>query len=349
MKIKIPNYRKLLLIDYGNVQVLPQPEQEFDWDEDKVLVRVHFSAISAGTEYAHVAGDPNIDATRKVEDTLQPLPRGLGYTCSGIVENVGANIADLIVGDRVVIRGGGHASHHVLPRDQIYRLPYEEITLEEIAPAYIATFSLSGARKIRVEAGESAAVMGCGILGLFAVQFLSAMGATPVIAVDPVAEKREKALSLGADYALDPFDPNFVQNVLDLTDGRGINAAVEVTGKGQGLDMLLDIMARHGRISLLGCTRHSDFTIDYYRKIHYPGIELLGAHTGTRPDNDSRPGFWAYKDEYPAIFRLIHHNKVNFKAMISEIHPAGEAHDVYNRLATDYAHFPIGVLLDWRS
>ena len=242
----------------------------------------------------------------------------------------------------------GHQSHHIMSADRVLKIPYEDISLEEVAPMYIASFSLSGARKLRIEAGESAAIMGCGILGQYAVQFCAAMGATPVIAVDPVKEKREKALALGADYALDPFEYNFVEKVMDLTNGRGINAAVEVTGKGQGLDMILDCMARHGRISLLGCTRHSDFCIDYYRKIHYPGIELIGAHTGTRPEKDSRPGFWTYRDDYEAMFRMIHFKKVNFKRMISEVHPVEQTADVYHRLATDYVNFPGGVLLDWR-
>ena len=180
-------------------------------------------------------------------------------------------------------------------------------------------------------------------------QFCAAMGATPVIAVDPVKEKRERALQLGADYALDPFAPDFVETVRELTDGRMINAAVEVTGKGQGLDMVLDIMARHGRVSLLGCTRNSEFTIDYYRKVHYPGIELIGAHTGTRPENDSRPGFWCYRDDYAAMFRLIHYGKVNFKEMIAKIYPVSETTQVYDRLANDYRNFPAGVLLDWRE
>ena len=60
-------------------------------------------------------------------------------------------------------------------------------------------------------------VMGLGILGLIAVQLAKAAGAVPVIAVDPVKERREKALTFGADYALDPMEDGFVDKVKELT------------------------------------------------------------------------------------------------------------------------------------
>ena len=90
-----------------------------------------------------------------------------------------------------------------------------------------------------------------------------------------------------------------------VTDGKGVNVAVEVTGNGKALDQVLDCMARFGRVSLLGCTRNSDFTIDYYRKIHFPGITLVGAHTAARPDRESAPGYWCYDDDLYAIFKLL--------------------------------------------
>lgn len=349
MKIKVENFREVLIMGPGNVALSPSCEREFDWGEDKVLVKTHFSAISAGSEYANVIGDKNIEASKSADEVVLTYPMDIGYASSGIVEKVGKNVANVKVGDRVVPLYKGHASHHVCDAGNIIKIPYDDISLEEMAALYISTFSLSGARKLRIEVGESCAIMGCGFLGLYSVMFCKLMGATPIIAVDPVPEKREKALALGADFAVDPFEEGFVEKTKALTDGRGVNAAVEVTGKGSGLDMILDCMARHGRISLLGCTRNSDFTIDYYRKIHYTGVELIGAHTGTRPTSDSRPGFWTIKDDCDAIMRLLHYKKIDFKKMISDIRPASEAHEIYDRLANDYSNFPGGMILDWRN
>ena len=210
----------------------------------------------------------------------------------------------------------------------------------------IATFPEAGLRKTRPEFGESAIVMGLGLFGQLAVQFCRAAGCAPVIAVDPIAERRAYAGKMGADYTFDPFAPDFVENVKKVTDGKGVNVAVEVTGNGKALDQVLDCMARFGRVSLLGCTRNSDFTIDYYRKIHFPGITLVGAHTAARPDRESAPGYWCYDDDLYAIFKLLKGGRLHFKDMIAETHLPEEAPEVYTRLVNE-KNFPLVVQFDW--
>jgi threonine dehydrogenase-like Zn-dependent dehydrogenase len=134
--------------------------------------------------------------------------------------------------------------------------------------------------------------------------------------------------------------------VKEITEG-GANVAIEVTGLGQGLIQTLDCMAKFGRIALLGCTRSSDFKIDYYRKVHAPGITIVGAHTGARP-KESYPAYWTDKDDIKAVLKMILGKRLNFREIISEIHKPEEAPDVYKRLISD-KNFPVGVLFDWRD
>ncbi|MBE5783198.1 MAG: theronine dehydrogenase, partial [Clostridiales bacterium] len=197
-----------------------------------------------------------------------------------------------------------------------------------------------------VEIGEPVLVMGVGILGMMAIRQLRAAGAVPVIAADPVSEKREKALALGADYAFDPFASDFSENVKAVSHG-GVSACVEVTGFGSGLDLALDCMRKYGRIALLGCTRHSDFSIDYYHKVHAPGISLIGAHTIARPAYESSPGMWTQKDDMRAQLNLLALKRLNYRDMIEETHSPEEAPEVYHRLCTEKS-FPI-VQFDWRQ
>ena len=63
-------------------------------------------------------------------------------------------------------------------------------------------------------------------------------------------------------------------------------------------------MAKFGRIALLGCTRDKNFTVDYYRKIHGPGIHIIGAHTDARPKIDSSSGMFNQRDDIKAILNL---------------------------------------------
>ena len=130
----------------------------------------------------------------------------------------------------------------------------------------------------------------------------------------------------------------------ELTNG-GAKVAIEITGRGQGLDMVLDCMAKFGRVALLGCTRNSDFSIDYYRKVHGPGITLVGAHTIARPKFESSEGWWTEHDDAHAILKLIRHKRIDFKRLIEEVHSPTEAPEVYTRLATE-KFFPI-IQFDW--
>ena len=178
------------------------------------------------------------------------------------------------------------------------------------------------------------------------VKLLLASGTSPVIAVDPESMKREIALKIGADYAFDPFDENFVSNVKKVTDG-GVNVAIEVTGKGKALDQVLDCMKRFGRVGLLGCTRESDFTIDYYRKIHGPGITMIGAHTMARPEKESFSGWWCVKDEIKGLQNLSRYRKLNLSELVLETHSPEDAQQVFDRLAKE-TNFPV-VQFDWRD
>ena len=307
---------------------------------DQVLVKTVRDTISPGTERANLIGDPNTSYAKPGE---VKFPRHLGYSISGEIVAVGADVQDLCVGDRVFCAWSKHAQYNVMKAKNVYRLD-SAINFDEAALIHIATFPLAAIRKCRLEVGESALVMGLGVLGLLGVQLLRAAGAVPIIAVDPVPHKREQALALGADYALDPFAPDFVKTVKDLTDG-GVKVALEITGNGGGMDMALDCMAKFGRMALLGCTRNSDFSIDYYRKVHGPGITLVGAHTMARPQSESSAGWWTEADDERAIMRMLLHKRLNFKCLIEEVHNPSDAPAVFTRLATE-KHFPV-VQFDW--
>lgn len=309
---------------------------------DEVLVEIAVSTISSGTERANLVGDPNINSTKGPE---VKFPRSAGYSTSGTVVAVGEDVTRLKVGDRVACSWTKHQKYCAVKESRAYLLP-EGVDFPEAALVHIATFPMAAIRKCRVEMGESAIVMGLGVLGLIAVELLRAAGAVPVIAVDPVESKRRQALELGADYALDPFAPDFAKTVKELTGG-GAKAAIEVTGKGQGLDMVLDCMARFGRVALLGCTRNSDFSIDYYRKVHGPGITLVGAHTDARPKHESSNGYWTEWDDATSILRLLAGKRLDFACLVQETHTPTESPEVYTRLANEPA-FPI-VQFDWRS
>lgn len=337
MKTKQIIFTKPYIAEFLDAECLP-PEA------DEVTVSLEYSAISAGTEKANYIGERN--ATNISEDEEAVFPRAVGYSAAGVVTEVGSNVDDINVGDRVVVFWGKHKKNITISRKYVTRIP-ECVSSKEASMALISTFPLAAIRKTKLEIGESAMVMGLGILGIFAVQELKAAGAYPVVAVDPVEERRAFALKMGADFALDPMAEGFVEDVKKITDG-GVNVCIEVTGLGTGLIQALDCMKAMGRVALLGCTRSSHFEIDYYGKVHGKGVSLIGAHTAARPLLESSHGLWTDQDDLRAVLNLIKGKRLNFVDMISEIHSPAECGEVYTRLANE-KKFPIGVLFDWRN
>ena len=308
----------------------------------EVTVETEYSTISAGTEKANFIGQRN--GTNQREDDTPVFPRRVGYASAGRIVALGEGVSGYAVGDPVVVFWGHHQKLRNIPTDRIMKLP-EGVSTLEASMALIATFPLGAIRKTHLEIGEGALVMGLGILGIFAVQELKAAGAYPVIAADPIAERRDFALKMGADFVLDPTAEGFSEEVIRLSDG-GVPVCIEVTGLGAGLIGALDCMRSMGRVALLGCTRSSKFEIDYYAKVHGRGISLIGAHTVARPKVESSSGLWTDRDDVRTVLNLVRGGRLNFKDMISETHSPAEANEVYNRLVTE-KNFPIGVAFDW--
>lgn len=335
------NSRNIMFVRENVAELVSEPVRKPNADE--VVVKLAVSTISSGTERANLMGDKTV--SWKLPEAKEAIfPRRCGYSSAGIVEQIGENVTKVKIGDRVSLSWSTYCQYCVINQSNVY--PIDNVSFEDAAIFHIATFPLAAIRKCRLEIGESAIVMGMGVLGIVALKLLKSAGAVPIIAVDPDPLKREKALKSGADFALDPYAPDFAETAKRLTNG-GANVGIEVTGIGAGLNGILDCMARFGRVALLGCTRNSDFTIDYYRKIHGPGITLVGAHTHARPDYESYGGWWTQKDDVSALKKLTEAGRLDLASIVDETHSPNEAPEIFTRLITDKT-FPV-VQFDWRK
>lgn len=313
---------------------------------NEVVVETFFSSISCGTEKANITGDANVSVFSTGEEPVV-FPREAGYSSSGIVIAKGDEVKTVEIGDKVAMSWSAHKKINILPEQNVVKFDDKRISMQAAALCHIGTFPMAAIRKTKLEIGESMMVMGLGILGLLAVAFAKSAGAVPVIAVDPLQERREKALRFGADYALDPFEVDFAEKIKKITDG-GVNTAVEVTGLGSGLNQCLDCMAKSGRIALLGCTRDKNFTVDYYRKVHGPGIQLIGAHTSARPNVESSSGYFTQRDDIKTILRLSALGRVNLEHMVDEVYSPENCTEVYAELINN-KNFPVVTQFDWRN
>lgn len=331
--------RQIVFTEVNKAELLEVEPQKLG--ANQVKVKTMFSTISNGTEKANISGDANVSLGK----SQVVFPRFCGYSSSGIVVEKGENVTSLEIGDRVAMYWSTHKTYNVLDEKNAVKIESDNVGFSEASILNIATFPLAAIRKTKIEIGESAIVMGLGTLGLLAVGLLRAAGAVPIIAVDPVPERREKALKFGADYAFDPTDADFLKNVRKVSGG-GVNVAVEVTGLGMGLNQVLDCMAKFGRVALLGCTRDRDFTVDYYRKVHGPGISLIGAHTLARPESESSTGMFTIRDDIKSLLKLCASGRLDLKSIVDEVHSPAVCSEVFTRLVTE-RNFPTVVQFDW--
>lgn len=309
-------------------------------NENDVLAEMEYTVVSGGTERASIMGMPNAGGNN--------FPKRLGYCGIGRVVEIGPAVTSVAVGDRVLVYHGKHMKYNVRSEAEITKVEDDSLPSLEAAFVIIASMGLGGVRRLEIEVGESAMVMGLGLLGIFAVQFCRLNGAYPVIAADLNPARRELALKLGADYALDPSAPDFAEQVKALTKGNGVRATVEVTGKSVAMKQALDCASWMGRISLLGCTRISDCPIDYYQQVHRPGVKLIGAHNLVRPKVESYPHHWTHQDDCKAILDLLSAGRIQVAPIVSRVVSPTEAPEIFRQLCDD-PEFPMGTVFDWRE
>ena len=218
-----------------------------------------------------------------IDGTLPgPLPVVTpGHEAAGVVEHAGERVSGWRPGDRVLLgagracgvcatcaRGipecaapqimgfgydGAWAQYVVVPGGALTPIP-DEIPLEQacvladaVATPYAALTERAGLRP-----AESIGLWGIGGLGVHAVQIARMVGAAPIIALDPLPAARERALSLGADEALDPTAPDVQDRIRALTGGRGLDGAVDLVGANVVLAQCVASLARNGRAVMVG-------------------------------------------------------------------------------------------------
>ena len=293
--------RKILFTAPGKAELVPCEMPRIAPDE--VLIETDYTAISAGTERANLLDMPNV---------THQWPKHLGYSGSGRIVEVGTTVKNFRVGQRVLMDHLGHCAYakarFQVNGDGFYPVP-EDVDPLEAAFVVVGSMGVQGARKTRLQMGEAAMVTGLGILGLFAVQSMVRMGATPLIAVDFAEDRRRVALELGADYALAP-DAHFVEAVRELTE--------------------------------------ADVPIDFYTLVHKPGVQLIGAHNHVRPAADSYWGYWTRHDDFAAMLRMMRMGKMRVRPMISGVFAPEQAPEVFRELGEN-ACVPLGRAFDWHK
>lgn len=155
--------------------------------------------------------------------------------------------------------------------------------------------------------GSSVAVIGCGGVGMSAIQGARAAGASQIIAVDPVAAKRQAAAKFGATNAVNPLDEDALDQIRALTDGRGVEYAIEVAGRPEAMRFAYDATVRGGTTVFVGAMPPS-LTLELpANDIHVSNKRLIGSVYGCAQ----------VRRDIPALVRMAETGQLDLDLMIS--------------------------------
>ncbi|MFC7817182.1 MULTISPECIES: zinc-binding dehydrogenase [unclassified Streptomyces] len=276
-----------------------------------------------------------------IDGTLTPLllqgdTVTLGHEVSGTVAEVGPGVTAWSPGERVVLyagevrdgvtytRGvdydGGWAEYALSAETALTPLP-DAIPFEQgaIIPDAVSTPWGAITETGAVRPAEAVGVWGVGGLGVHAVQLLRAIGACPVVAVDPSPVARERALAAGADLALDSADPELRQAVRAVTGGAGLAAAFDFAGVPPVREQALSVLAPKGRLVLVGLT-DKPLTVTDGTRFSYLQQRILGHYGSDMPV------------ALPQLLRMIQGGRLDFSGSISGVLPLTEAAEAVARL-----------------
>jgi propanol-preferring alcohol dehydrogenase len=340
--IKITGPRKVEVIEWDDVKVKP----------DEVKIRIKASALCRS--------DLSLYYMDQMDPTVGALPAGAvipGHEPAGVVEETGAAVTGVKVGDRVAVqcfdgcgychfcrdgfpqhcatrfvclgfdRHGGDAETLVTPSQTCLPMP-DDMSFKVGCIATDAIGNLYNTMKaVGANGNKRVAVIGVGPMGLSGVLTAKAMGAE-VIAIDTVQSRLDSALALGADHAF--LSDRASRSVKDLTKGRGVECVVDCSGNPKGVELGFDILMKFGMFGQIGAGGDAVISLGQF-------IDKAATYIGS----------WYFQmGEWEEIVDLIMNKIGNDKAekLVSHEYPlenpgVQEAWELFDRHKTDKVIF----------
>jgi predicted dehydrogenase/threonine dehydrogenase-like Zn-dependent dehydrogenase len=266
----------------------------------------------------------------------------LGYSLCGVVEEVGAAVHDLSVGDIVVAAGNEHALHAELnwvPRNLLARVGVD-VSPAHAAFATVGAIAMQGVRRAEPALGESALVIGLGLIGQLTVQLLNAHGVR-VLGADLSATRCELAQRTGALAAAAP-GPALDNLIAEYTGGRGVDHVLITAGAKDAAPVELAVRAARdrGRVVDIGkCVMNFPWNAAYEKELdvrfsrsygpgrYDPSYELEG--------RDYPAGYvrWTERRNLECFIDLLDRDRLNLEPLVGHIAEFADAVETYRGLA----------------
>jgi L-iditol 2-dehydrogenase len=292
-------------------------------------------------------------------------PIVMGHEAAGVVAGAGADVRGFKVGDRVTFdstvwcgrceyclrgevnlcddrqvigvscgeyrRAGAFAEYVTVPDHIVYRLP-DGLSFAEAAMLEAVAVALHAVKVSEVRSGETALVIGAGMIGLLVLQAARAAGCKPIFVADVDVSRLERAAMLGADKTLELSGAALVSEITRLTGGHGVDLVLEAVGRDETVKASIDCVRKGGTVTLVGNIA--------------PTVEIPLQRIVTRQIR--LQGSCASAGEYPEAMEMLASGRIKVAALITAVAPLSQGAAWFARL---YAREPnlMKVVLDPRS
>lgn len=239
---------------------------------------------------------------------LGPYVEGMtfGHEFAGEIAAIGSDVVDFTIGERVAgcpafycghcesckkgelarcenlhVAGayvpGAYAEYIKLPAENVISIP-DNVTFETAAMVEPSAVVAHGFYRTSIHPGAEVAVMGCGNIGLLAIQWAKIFGAKNVYAIDIDSEKLETAKQVGADFVINSKEEPAYDQIVSLTEGTGVDVAVESAGSPVTSAQVLALPKKGGEVVYMGIP-YADIHIErfYFERIVRNELTILGS------------------------------------------------------------------------
>lgn len=301
-----------------------------------------------------VAGICGSDGHRYAQ--LGPYIEGMtwGHEFSGIVEEIGKNVKNVKVGDRVAVcpalycgecesckKGefarceklkvigakdpGAFAEYVKVPAENAILIP-DEVSFEAASMVEPACVSLHGLYKTGLEPGDDVAVIGCGTIGLLAIQWAKVFGAKRIIALDIDDKKLELAKQLGATDIINSMGVEPCEELEKITNGRRADVVVESAGSPITSAQAFSLSKKGGKVVFLGIP-YGDVMVKrfYFEKIVRNELQVFGSWNAI---SSPFPG-----KEWTTTVEFMRQGKIKTEPLVTHKLPLSEGSNMFEKIA----------------
>jgi len=274
----------------GKMEILEVPFPALN--KGQILVRNHYSVISAGTEGKTVtdARKGYIAKARSRQQEVKMLidmiktngllptyklvmnkleaPSPLGYSSAGDVISVGKDVKNFKVGDKAACGGATafHADVISVPSNLCVKVP-EKVSLKHAAFTTISSIAIQGIRQAGLKFGENCVIIGLGLIGQLTIQILNASG-VKAIGVDINENQVIAAKKSGAKFAYSRKQEGLDEIIYKLTDGYGTDAVIITAGTSSldPIEFAGTIARKKGKVVIVGAVPTGFSRANYFKK-----------------------------------------------------------------------------------